>query len=98
MMPIATQIGDESCSIWMRPASAEMPRKLLGDVRDDRAELPDALVGQTGRWAGNRDRTQRLGVLVVHRCADAARRTRVLLVVERIAALADDSQRRPHCL
>ena len=59
--------------VRVRPAAAEPARDLLGDVRHDGAELLDALVGQARRRTGERDRAQRLRVLVVDRRGDAAR-------------------------
>src|SRR5205814_7991378 len=85
-------------SIRVRPASAEMQRELLGEMRDDLAEVAYALVGQARRGTGNRDRAERLGMLVVDRRSNAAGRARVLLVVEGIASLADHAQGCPHRL
>ena len=62
------------------------------------SQLPDALVGQARRRPRQRDRPQRLRVLVVDGRGDAARARRVLLVVERVAAVANDLERRPHRL
>ena len=45
-------------------------------MRDQRAELEDALVSQTRDWAGERDRAQRFGELIVDRRGDAAQARR----------------------
>ena len=77
-------------SVRVRPAAAELARELLGGVRDERARAAGS-ARRAGATTVRRARSPPSGsrVLVVDRRGDAARAGRVLLVVERLAALAD---------
>src|SRR5205823_6540529 len=97
----ATAIGSRryvmgSRLIRMRPPPAELPRELLRRVRHHRTELSDALVTEPRHRPRERNGAQRLGMLVVYACRDAARGPFMFLVVEGIAALTNHAQRRPH--
>src|SRR4029079_2371454 len=69
-----------------------------GEAGYDRTELTNPLVAESRRRSCERDRAERLLVLVVDRRRDAARAGQVLLVVERPAALANDTDACPHRL
>src|SRR5207253_1598939 len=81
---------------WMRPASAEPLGQLFRRMRYQRTELLDPRIRQPRRRPRERNRAQRLGVLVVDRRCNASRCDRMLLVIERPPALAYHAHARPH--
>src|SRR5712671_4343151 len=78
-------------SIRMRPLAAQFLRQLFRRMGDYRPQLANAFVRKARRGPRERYRAERLGVLVIDRRRDTARRARVFFIVERIATLADDA-------